>query len=156
MWNASPPHPPAHRRNAAASRLMKSSYVLLRLLTFLRPYKGRFLLALAYVVGSGIFVLATPQLVQGAIDTGLDVRIQGVGSNETRVALGSTGTLVIAALAIIGAAVLRGIFAYGQTYMGEWLSHRVAYDLRNALYDRLQRPSYAYHDKAQTGQLMSR
>jgi ABC-type multidrug transport system fused ATPase/permease subunit len=135
---------------------MRSSYVLLRLLSFLRAYKGRFLLALACVFGSGIFVLVTPQMVAWAIDTGLDVRIQGVGSNETRVALGSTGALVIAALAIIGAAALRGIFAYGQTYVGEWLSQRVAYDLRNAIYDRLQRLSYAYHDKAQTGQLMSR
>jgi ATP-binding cassette subfamily B protein len=40
--------------------------------------------------------------------------------------------------------------------MSEWLAQHVAYDLRNAIYDRLQRLSYAYHDKQQTGQLMSR
>ena len=135
---------------------MKSSYVLLRLLSFLRPYKRRLLLAWACVFGSGVFVLVTPLMVAWAIDTGLDVQIAVGGGEETRVALGSTSTLVIAALAIVGAAVLRGVFAYGQTYMGEWLSQRVAYDLRNAIYDRLQRLSYAYHDKAQTGQLMSR
>ena len=48
------------------------------------------------------------------------------------------------------------MFAYGQTYLGEWLSQRVAYDIRNQIYDRLQRLSYAYHDQQQTGQLMSR
>ena len=32
----------------------------------------------------------------------------------------------------------------------------MAYDLRNLIYDRLQRLSYAYHDRQQTGQLMSR
>jgi ATP-binding cassette subfamily B protein len=32
----------------------------------------------------------------------------------------------------------------------------MCYDIRNALYDRLQRLSFAFHDGAQTGQLMSR
>jgi ATP-binding cassette subfamily B protein len=32
----------------------------------------------------------------------------------------------------------------------------VAYDLRNHIYEKLQRLSYAYHDNAHTGQLMSR
>ena len=59
-------------------------------------------------------------------------------------------------MGVIGFAVLRGVFAYGQTYLGEWISQRVAYDLRNGIYDRLQRLSYAYHDQQQTGQLMSR
>ncbi len=135
---------------------MKSSYVLLRLLSFLRPQKRRLLLAFVCVFGSGIFVLVTPQMVQRAIDQGLKVQLQVLGDKETHVALGSTSTLIFAALAIVGAAIFRGIFAYGQTYMGEWLSQRVAYDLRNSIYDRLQRLSYAYHDKAQTGQLMSR
>ena len=49
-----------------------------------------------------------------------------------------------------------GFFAYGQTYFGEWISQRVAYDIRNDIYSHLQRLSFAYHDKAQTGQFMSR
>ncbi len=127
--------------------------VLIRLLGFLRAYKRHVALAWFCVLGAGTFVLITPQLVAWAIDTGLDVRISG---EDRGVALGDTRTLVIAALAIVGSAALRGVFAYGQTYMAEWISQRVAYDLRNAIYDRLQRLSYAYHDKAQTGQIMSR
>ncbi len=69
---------------------------------------------------------------------------------------GKTRNLLIAAAAILGAAILRGFFAYWQTFMGEWLGQHVAFDLRNNIYDRLQRLSYAYHDKQQTGQLMSR
>jgi len=132
-------------------------HVLIRLLTFLRPYKRRVLLAWLCVCGSSAFVLVSPQLVRWAIDTGLQVRIQGVNSAAgSSVALGSTHTLVIASLAIVAAAGARGVFAYGQTYLAEWVSQRVAYDLRNAIYDHLQRLSYAYHDRAQTGQLMSR
>jgi ABC-type multidrug transport system fused ATPase/permease subunit len=132
-------------------------HVLIRLLSFLRPYKRRVVLAWLCVCGTSVFVLVSPQLVAWAIDTGLQVRIEGVGgATGTGVALGSIHTLVIAALAIVAAAVGRGVFAYGQTYLAEWVSQRVAYDLRNAIYDHLQRLSYAYHDKAQTGQLMSR
>ena len=69
---------------------------------------------------------------------------------------GKTSTLAIAATAILFAALMRGFFTYWMTYLGEWLGQHVAYDLRNNIYDRLQRLSYAYHDQQQTGQLMSR
>ncbi len=122
--------------------------VLLRLLSFAWPHKRRVVLAWVCVSGASVFVILTPQIIRFAIDRG--VRFEG------GVALGSTRTLLIAALCILGAAVARGLFAWGQTYLAEWVSQRAAYDIRNAIYDRLQRLSYAYHDKAQTGQIMSR
>jgi ABC-type multidrug transport system fused ATPase/permease subunit len=69
---------------------------------------------------------------------------------------GEMETLMTAGVAILLIALLRGVFTYFMQFMGEWLSQHVAYDLRNNIYDRLQRQSYAYHDKQQTGQLMSR
>src|SRR3990172_9374702 len=123
----------------------------LRLLAFLRPYKLRTALAFVAIVGSGGFVLVIPQLIRWAINFGL-----GRVEDGRFVIDGSTRTLVIASLAIVGAALMRGGFSYLQTYLGEWISQRVAYDLRNRIYDRLQRLSYAYHDHQQTGQLMSR
>jgi len=124
----------------------------LRLLVFLRPYKRRTALALFCLIASGGAIIAMPQLIRWAIDYGLGLERQ----DGELVATGQKHLLVIAAAAIIGAAAVRGIFAYGQTYLGEWISQRVAYDIRNRIYDRLQRLSYAYHDKQQTGQLMSR
>lgn len=124
----------------------------LRLLAFLAPYKRRTALAALCVLASGAAVLVMPQLIGWAIDYGLGVEKQG----DELVATGERRLLVFAALAIVGTAVLRGVFAYGQTYLGEWISQRVAYDIRNRIYDRLQRLSYAYHDRQQTGQLMSR
>ena len=70
--------------------------------------------------------------------------------------LGKTDTLLTAAIAIIGVALMRGFFTYWMQFLGEWLSQHVAFDLRNRIYEKLQRQSYAYHDKQQTGQLMSR
>jgi len=123
----------------------------LRLLAFLRPYKLRTAFAFIAILGSGGFVLVIPQLIRWAINFGL-----GRVENGHFVTHGSTRTLVIASLAVVGAALMRGAFSYVQTYLGEWISQRVAYDLRNRIYDRLQRLSYAYHDRQQTGQLMSR
>jgi len=123
--------------------------VLLRLFSFVLAYKRRTALALVCVFGGSGFVLLTPYLVRWAIDHALKVGRDGV-------AIGSTRDLVLVSAAIVGVSVLRGVFQFGQAYLGEWLSQRVAYDIRNAIYDRLQRLSYAYHDKAQTGQIMSR
>ena len=69
---------------------------------------------------------------------------------------GKTSTLTLAAGLILIVALTRGLFTYWMQFMGEWLSQHVAYDLRNRIYEKLQRQSYAYHDKQQTGQLMSR
>jgi ATP-binding cassette subfamily B protein len=124
----------------------------IRLLAFLGPYKRRTALAVLCVFASGAAMIAMPQLLRWAIDYGLGLEKQG---DET-VATGERRYLVIAGSAIVAVALARGVFAYGQTYLGEWLSQRVAYDIRNKIYDRLQRLSYAYHDQQQTGQLMSR
>jgi ABC-type multidrug transport system fused ATPase/permease subunit len=124
----------------------------LRLLTFLRPYKKRAALTFAAVIGASGFVLAIPQLIRWGINFGLGAKVEG-GELVTH---GNHQTLIIASLAVIGAAALRGVFTFLQTYLGEWISQRVAYDVRNRIYDRLQRLSYAYHDRQQTGQLMSR
>ena len=125
---------------------------VVRLLGFVGPYKRRTVLALLCVLASGASVLAMPQIIRWAIDYGLGLEQRG-GELVTG---GERHLLVVAALAIMGTALLRGIFTFGQTYLGEWISQRIAYDLRNRIYDRLQRLSYAYHDRQQTGQLMSR
>lgn len=65
-------------------------------------------------------------------------------------------TLLSAILFIILFASLRGLFAFLQAYWAEKNSQSVAYDLRNDLYAKIQRLSFSYHDKNQTGQLMIR
>ncbi len=53
-------------------------------------------------------------------------------------------------------AVGRGLAAFGQQYLSQKIGQDVSYDIRNAIYNNLQSLSYAYHDKVQTGQVMSR
>jgi ATP-binding cassette subfamily B multidrug efflux pump len=64
--------------------------------------------------------------------------------------------LITALVAIVGFALLRGLFSFLQAFWAEKNSQSVAYDLRNDLYAKIQQLSFAYHDKNQTGQLMIR
>ena len=64
--------------------------------------------------------------------------------------------LIYALVAIIIFAALRGLFSFLQAFWAEKNSQAVAYDLRNDLYAKIQRLSFSYHDKNQTGQLMIR
>jgi ATP-binding cassette subfamily B protein len=53
-------------------------------------------------------------------------------------------------------AVARATFAFAQTFLSQAMSQNVAFDFRNQLYAKIQRLSFSYHDRNQTGQLMVR
>ncbi|MBI3760981.1 MAG: ABC transporter ATP-binding protein [Chloroflexi bacterium] len=64
--------------------------------------------------------------------------------------------LLQAGMAIVVFAALRGLFAFLQAYWAERNSQAAAFDLRNDLFAKIQRLSFSYHDRNQTGQLMIR
>ena len=114
----------------------------LRIIGLLRPHwipSVGSILCLGLATG---FALIVPWLLAWVIDVG----VRG----------GQMSTLLLAAAAILGVSALRGLFAYGQGYLSQAISCLVAYDLRSQVYDHLQRLSFAFHDEAETGQLMSR
>jgi len=116
--------------------------IVLRLMDFLKKYWAMWLLAFVCLTASTVFSLIIPKMLGNGIDTVLNS--------------GRSITLIIAAGVIIGSSALRGITGYGNRYFTQVISQHVAYDIRNKLYDHLQSLSFAYFDKAQTGQLMSR
>ena len=69
-----------------------------------------------------------------------------------------TGTqiLLVFALALLLVTLFRGFCDFARTYTTDSLSHKVVYDLRNLIYDKLQHLSFAFHDKEHTGNLMSK
>jgi ATP-binding cassette subfamily B protein len=113
-----------------------------RLLGYLRPYWRQVSLAYGAMLLGTLANLAVPQIIKRAID-------QGLGA-------GAAGALFRAAVLILLIAVGRGAVAFAHRFYGEWLTHRVAYDLRNDFYAAVQRLPFAFHDRAQTGDLMSR
>jgi ATP-binding cassette, subfamily B, multidrug efflux pump len=113
-----------------------------RLLGFLRPYPLPVVIAYASVLlGTGLNLLIPP-IIAWAIDFGISE--------------GRASALFIAGGIIMGIALVRGFLGFGQRYYGEWLTHRVAYDLRNDFYNAVQYQPFAFHDQSHTGDLMSR
>ncbi|MCZ7554265.1 MAG: ABC transporter ATP-binding protein [Anaerolineales bacterium] len=115
---------------------------LKRALGYLRPY---------WLLTIGIFLtlllaaglnLVIPALTQRIIDNGIDGR--------------APSFIIWGALAIVGVAIFRAIFTFLQEYWSAKASQNVAYDMRNALYHKIQKLSFGYHDRAQTGQLLTR
>ncbi len=141
--------------NAPSGRRLRvplSILVIGRVLRFALPYwKGLTITAIAILATAG-FAMATPWLLRWAIDTAISTNLV---EGETVISI--TGWLVaVAGLALVGAAVLRGASMFVQRYLAEWVGQTVAYDLRNAIYQRLQTLSFRFHDGAETGQIMVR
>jgi ATP-binding cassette subfamily B protein len=57
---------------------------------------------------------------------------------------------------MMGLVAVRGLSTFLSSRWSELAAQNVAYDLRNAIYDKLQSLSFSYHDQAETGQLLSR
>ena len=69
---------------------------------------------------------------------------------------GAPTALLTAVIAIVIFAVVRGLFAFLQSYWAERNSQSVAFDFRNEIFAKVQKLSFSYHDRNQTGQLMIR
>jgi ATP-binding cassette, subfamily B, multidrug efflux pump len=59
-------------------------------------------------------------------------------------------------LIVLGVVALKGMFQFLHGLSGGRLGNRVAFHMRNALYNKLQYLSFQYYDQARTGDLMSR
>jgi ATP-binding cassette subfamily B protein len=115
---------------------------VLRCLGYLRPYRrltvGGYLLLL-FING---LALSIPQFIRWIVDRGIrgqDIRL-----------------LDWAVLALLGLTLVKGVLAFVQGRWVEIASQGVAYDMRNAIHRRLAALSFSYHDRAETGQLLSR
>jgi ATP-binding cassette subfamily B protein len=60
------------------------------------------------------------------------------------------------AMTVVGVISLKALNQFLHGFLGGRLGNKIAYRLRNALYDKLQTLSFQYYDKAKTGDLMSR
>ncbi len=86
--------------------------------------------------------LITPQLLKILIDRGITQKILGI--------------IVQIALLLVVIALVRGVFNFLQGYWAEKVSQGIAYEMRNRIFEKLQKLSFSYHDQSQTGKLMTR
>ncbi len=116
------------------------------LLPFLRPYRGRILLAGVFLVLAAVATLIFPAALRGLIDGGLSAPDKG----EQLMALREHF------LELFGVAVALGLFSAARFYMVSWLGERVTADLRNAVYAHVLEQSPEFFETTQTGEVLSR
>ena len=64
--------------------------------------------------------------------------------------------LMVLPFVILGVAVLKGLFAYGQAYLMSYVGHRTVATIRAQLFEQFLRQSLAFHHHYTSGRLMAR
>ncbi|MET0275074.1 MAG: ABC transporter ATP-binding protein, partial [Phenylobacterium sp.] len=146
--------PPAGRgASSSAPRLDVKAMpsVLARIAGLAMRYPGRVALTVVTSLFAAMASLTLPKLFGRAVDQASHLLAGGAAqAGEAQRALLITAALVIAAT------VVRGVLTMASGYLGEYLSQKVAYDLRLAYFQQLQRLSFGFHDRVHSGDLITR
>lgn len=113
-----------------------------RLLVYVRPYKRLVAGALVLLMTEGLLQLVGPVLTQRVIDVALPARDAAMAWH--------------AALLFAGSLLLAFGCSYGETILTALLGQRVMRDLRQELFDHVQRLSIAFYDRTPVGRLVTR
>ncbi|MFQ6112420.1 MAG: ABC transporter transmembrane domain-containing protein, partial [Nitrospinota bacterium] len=114
----------------------------LKLLSYLKPYWKRLLLAIGCMVVVGALSAVPAYLLKYVVD---DLFIE-------RKPL----MLMALPLAVIGTYLIKGFFSYVQTYLMYWIGQRVVMDVRNHLYTHLINMPLSFFSNVTTGEMMSK
>lgn len=113
-----------------------------KLLSFVKPYWRRAVVALILLTAQTFFDLAIPRLIQRIIDQGINQQNQPV--------------VIQTGLLMLGISLLSVFVAIGNNNTSVQVGESVARDLRDAFFGKIQTLSYGDLDRLRTGQLMVR
>jgi ATP-binding cassette subfamily B protein len=136
---------------ASDQRHSADTRILWRIIRLSLRYRFRVIVAISATVVAAAFQLAIPPLLGNAVDSALGLLRGGAAEVEA-----ARDALTYAALLLLGASVLRGVFTLIHNYSGEAIGHLLSYDLRLAFYNKLQTLSFSFHDQVHTGELITR
>ena len=116
--------------------------LLRRVFGYARPYWGHIAVMLLLILASTSIRLLTPLIVRDLIDKTIPA--------------GDINRLVLLALGLLFIPAINGVLGVFQRRVNSTVGEGVIYDLRVALYARLQRMSLRFFTNTRTGELMSR
>lgn len=132
----------------AQSRDASSSWALLRLWRFARPYRNALILGFFLTLASTAAALVAPYLTMPLMDKILIPFQNGVPIDYALVRLYLGGLLL--------SSLLAWLLGWGRTYILAWVSERIGADLRTATYQHLQALPLQYFGGKRTGDLIAR
>jgi subfamily B ATP-binding cassette protein MsbA len=125
----------------------------------LQPHRRSLAFGLLAVIGEGIAGLLEPWPLKIVLDNVVQQKhLTGWLNHIVLNAAGGDRLAILksAAVLALGIAVLGSLCSYAEKYLttsvGQWVMH----DLRRSVYFHIQRLSLAFHDRGQTGDLISR
>ncbi|MQY58806.1 MAG: ATP-binding cassette domain-containing protein [Clostridia bacterium] len=115
-----------------------------RLLAYLRPYWPILAVVVLLTLLVTLTTLALPWIIgKDLIDSVI------LGGKSLKL-------LNLIVLILIGLLALKGLFSFGQTYLISLVNFKVITEIRNRIYEHLQRLSLSFYRKRQTGEIISR
>ncbi len=134
------------------------------LAAYLKPYKARFIMGLAFGVLAGLLNGVFPLVIGivgkalpgGDATSGMKVNPFSANGSAAGPAMHEVGNFVWIILLIPAAIIARGIFSYLNSYCMAWVSYRVLRDLRSQLFAHISSQSLDFFNKAKSGKLISR
>lgn len=124
------------------STQQSSASTFRRLLSYLKPYRAGFVVAILGMIGyASVDVFFLSQFDQ-FIDRGITAR--------------DSAYLALAPLVVILLFFLRGLFNFIASYCLNWSGTHIVKDLRQQLFNQMMALPVSYHDKHSTGELISR
>ncbi|MFX3635189.1 MAG: ABC transporter ATP-binding protein [Candidatus Pristimantibacillus sp.] len=115
---------------------------LLRLFVYVKPSTKWVVIAISIMMFATLVDLVAPWILKEIFDKGIEPK------NVT--------VILTLTLLLIGVQACKSGAMFVQGYSQELVGQNVVFKLRQDLYNHLQRLSFSYYDRAQTGQLMSR
>ncbi|HEY9105514.1 MAG TPA: ABC transporter ATP-binding protein [Roseateles sp.] len=139
---------PAEDFDFGESSAPPSTWVLLRLWRFAKPYQMQLLLGFALMLGATGATLVSPYLTMPLMDRVLIPFQNGQAIDPQLVMLLLSG--------LLGAAMVSWGLGWAKTYLLSLVSERIAADLRTATFEHLLGLSLEYFGSKRTGDLMAR
>jgi len=131
-----------------------------RLYGYVKPYRWRFVLGIAFGVVFGATTALIPFIVarvSSFVFHGTPMSFSALFKHREILNGGPTiNAIALNCLAIPAVMILRGLFDYGNAYYMQWVSNKVVTDVRNDLFSKMVRHSMDFFNRMRTGFLMSR
>ncbi len=142
----------------------KKHKVMLRILSYIKPYRGRAIVFMVFVIFGTLISLVPPYFSRILIDDILlpsDATITAAQDSETRLGAvfrniqPATLALSIAVSTLLAMQIIREVFTIFRLRLGAWLTFRVAANIRSQVYQHLHNLSIRFFDKRKTGTVIS-
>ncbi len=132
--------------------------VFRRLLSYLKPLKGVFIISILALITYGVVDATFIAFVKPFIDEGFanNSVVAGVELGTSKGFNASSDVLTMAPFVVVGLFSLRGLANFVSTYGISYISAKLIQDMRQQVFEHILSLPVSYMDKENTGSLISK